>query len=144
MEIKNHIFFSPINWDDLINKKITPPFNPNVVRIISNYRMYGECLFPPCLCGVPRSWGELAARLCLGNTAFPSPVAVHARLKIRGGWLFADRQSKFSWGFLASHMLHLHGYFKIIPSIPVLPKGKVRCRKQVASQGQSYIWLVRY
>lgn len=99
---------------------------------------------PPHLCGVPRSWGELARRLCLGNTAFPSPVAVHARLKIRGGWLFADRQSKFSWGFLASHMLHLHGYFKIIPSIPVLPKGKVRCRKQVASQGQSYIWLVRY
>lgn len=33
MEIKNHIFFSPINWDDLINKKITPPFNPNVVSI---------------------------------------------------------------------------------------------------------------
>ncbi|KAI6071276.1 Serine/threonine-protein kinase Sgk1 isoform X2 [Aix galericulata] len=30
MEIKSHIFFSPINWDDLINKKITPPFNPNV------------------------------------------------------------------------------------------------------------------
>ncbi|CAH2250249.1 serine threonine- kinase Sgk1 isoform X2, partial [Pelobates cultripes] len=29
-EIKNHIFFTPINWDDLINKKITPPFNPNV------------------------------------------------------------------------------------------------------------------
>lgn len=33
MEIKNHIFFSLINWDDLINKKITPPFNPNVVSI---------------------------------------------------------------------------------------------------------------
>lgn len=31
-EIKNHIFFSPINWDDLNAKKITPPFNPNVVR----------------------------------------------------------------------------------------------------------------
>ncbi|XP_076784219.1 serine/threonine-protein kinase Sgk1 isoform X1 [Arvicanthis niloticus] len=30
MEIKSHIFFSLINWDDLINKKITPPFNPNV------------------------------------------------------------------------------------------------------------------
>ncbi|TKC43208.1 hypothetical protein EI555_010754 [Monodon monoceros] len=30
MEIKNHVFFSLINWDDLINKKITPPFNPNV------------------------------------------------------------------------------------------------------------------
>lgn len=33
MEIKNHVFFSVINWDDLINKKITPPFNPNVVSI---------------------------------------------------------------------------------------------------------------
>lgn len=31
MEIKSHVFFSLINWDDLINKKITPPFNPNVV-----------------------------------------------------------------------------------------------------------------
>lgn len=31
MEIKNHVFFSLINWEDLINKKITPPFNPNVV-----------------------------------------------------------------------------------------------------------------
>ncbi|XP_037541763.1 serine/threonine-protein kinase Sgk1 isoform X1 [Nematolebias whitei] len=30
IEIKNHIFFSPINWDDLNAKKITPPFNPNV------------------------------------------------------------------------------------------------------------------
>nr|XP_012594934.1 serine/threonine-protein kinase Sgk1 isoform X1 [Microcebus murinus] len=30
MEIKSHVFFSLINWDDLINKKITPPFNPNV------------------------------------------------------------------------------------------------------------------
>ncbi|XP_041952316.1 serine/threonine-protein kinase Sgk1 isoform X3 [Alosa alosa] len=29
-EIKNHMFFSPINWDDLNGKKITPPFNPNV------------------------------------------------------------------------------------------------------------------
>lgn len=44
MEIKNHIFFSPINWDDLINKKITPPFNPNVVRIAANYRTF-ELLF---------------------------------------------------------------------------------------------------
>ncbi|KAM9421479.1 serine/threonine-protein kinase Sgk1 isoform 2-T2 [Salvelinus alpinus] len=29
-EIKNHMFFSPINWDDLTAKKLTPPFNPNV------------------------------------------------------------------------------------------------------------------
>jgi len=31
LEIKSHIFFSPINWDDLYHKRITPPFNPNVV-----------------------------------------------------------------------------------------------------------------
>lgn len=40
LEIKNHVFFSPINWDDLYHKRITPPFNPNVVS--------------GCLCGVCR------------------------------------------------------------------------------------------
>uniref|UniRef100_A0A8C2WA31 Serum/glucocorticoid regulated kinase 2a n=1 Tax=Cyclopterus lumpus TaxID=8103 RepID=A0A8C2WA31_CYCLU len=30
LEIKNHTFFAPINWDDLYNKRITPPYNPNV------------------------------------------------------------------------------------------------------------------
>nr|XP_061806148.1 serine/threonine-protein kinase Sgk1-like isoform X3 [Nerophis lumbriciformis] len=30
VEIRNHMFFSPINWDELNAKKITPPFNPNV------------------------------------------------------------------------------------------------------------------
>ncbi|XP_030071056.1 serine/threonine-protein kinase Sgk3 [Microcaecilia unicolor] len=30
-EIQSHPFFSSINWTDLIQKKIPPPFNPNVV-----------------------------------------------------------------------------------------------------------------
>ncbi|XP_072410046.1 serine/threonine-protein kinase Sgk1 isoform X3 [Chiloscyllium punctatum] len=30
LDIKAHIFFSPINWVDLNAKKLTPPFNPNV------------------------------------------------------------------------------------------------------------------
>ncbi|XP_043080593.1 serine/threonine-protein kinase Sgk2 isoform X2 [Puntigrus tetrazona] len=30
LEIKNHVFFGPINWDDLYHKRITPPYNPNV------------------------------------------------------------------------------------------------------------------
>ncbi|XP_076598049.1 serine/threonine-protein kinase Sgk2 isoform X2 [Chaetodon auriga] len=30
LEIKNHTFFSLINWDDLYHKRITPPYNPNV------------------------------------------------------------------------------------------------------------------
>ncbi|XP_026860219.1 serine/threonine-protein kinase Sgk3 isoform X2 [Electrophorus electricus] len=29
-EVKRHSFFSSINWDDLMAKKITPPFNPSV------------------------------------------------------------------------------------------------------------------
>lgn len=32
-EIKAHGFFSSINWDDLEQKKIPPPFTPNVVNI---------------------------------------------------------------------------------------------------------------
>ncbi|XP_066558680.1 serine/threonine-protein kinase Sgk2 isoform X2 [Amia ocellicauda] len=30
LEIKNHVFFSPLNWDDLYHKRINPPYNPNV------------------------------------------------------------------------------------------------------------------
>ncbi|XP_060793119.1 serine/threonine-protein kinase Sgk2 isoform X2 [Neoarius graeffei] len=30
LEIKNHIFFSHINWDDLYHKRLTPPYSPNV------------------------------------------------------------------------------------------------------------------
>ena len=29
-EIKEHIFFDQIDWDDLLNKRIEPPFNPMV------------------------------------------------------------------------------------------------------------------
>lgn len=43
LEIKNHVFFSPINWDDLYHKRITPPFNPNVVSgYLSCYLPYSS------------------------------------------------------------------------------------------------------
>lgn len=32
-EVKRHEFFSSINWDDLEQKKLPPPFNPSVVRL---------------------------------------------------------------------------------------------------------------
>lgn len=35
LELKYHSFFSPINWEDLMAKKIIPPFIPSVVS--SNY-----------------------------------------------------------------------------------------------------------
>ena len=31
LELQHHTFFSPINWDDLMARKITPPFIPSVV-----------------------------------------------------------------------------------------------------------------
>lgn len=31
LELKYHSFFSPINWEDLMAKRITPPFIPSVV-----------------------------------------------------------------------------------------------------------------
>lgn len=33
LELKYHSFFSPINWEDLMSKKITPPFIPSVVSL---------------------------------------------------------------------------------------------------------------
>lgn len=29
-EIKQHPFFASINWDDLLNKRIPPPFKPKI------------------------------------------------------------------------------------------------------------------
>ncbi|KAL0276314.1 UNVERIFIED_CONTAM: hypothetical protein PYX00_003907 [Menopon gallinae] len=33
-DVKSHSFFKYINWDDLINKKIKPPFNPQVEGVM--------------------------------------------------------------------------------------------------------------
>lgn len=30
-EIRSHEFFADVNWDDLDNKRVDPPYNPNVV-----------------------------------------------------------------------------------------------------------------
>lgn len=52
LEIKNHVFFSPINWDDLYHKRITPPFDPNVV----------SC------CVLPRT--DTSRYVCMNSTFF--------------------------------------------------------------------------
>uniref|UniRef100_A0A2K5V2V5 non-specific serine/threonine protein kinase n=1 Tax=Macaca fascicularis TaxID=9541 RepID=A0A2K5V2V5_MACFA len=67
LEIKNHVFFSPINWDDLYHKRLTPPFNPNVVRghsiLDSGFLGLGELAmctnspYPDGKTGGPRSSG---------------------------------------------------------------------------------------
>ena len=33
-EVQSKAFFSDINWDDLYNRKIQPPYNPNVVSCL--------------------------------------------------------------------------------------------------------------
>uniref|UniRef100_A0A3P8YAK6 Serine/threonine-protein kinase Sgk1 n=1 Tax=Esox lucius TaxID=8010 RepID=A0A3P8YAK6_ESOLU len=43
LEIKNHVFFSSINWDDLYHKRITPPYNPNVVKECRYYYYFYYC-----------------------------------------------------------------------------------------------------
>lgn len=35
-DIKQHDFFKTISWDQLIQRKITPPFNPSVVCILKS------------------------------------------------------------------------------------------------------------
>lgn len=29
-DVKNHIFFEGVNWDDMLNKRVPPPFLPTV------------------------------------------------------------------------------------------------------------------
>lgn len=41
-DIKKHPFFNSIKWDDLIAKKIQPPFNPQVV---SNFVLITSAYF---------------------------------------------------------------------------------------------------
>lgn len=36
-EIKRHPFFKDVNWDDVINKRIPPPYFPQIVRILLGY-----------------------------------------------------------------------------------------------------------
>lgn len=35
-EVKSHVFFASINWDELVEKRIPPPFNPSVVNVFFN------------------------------------------------------------------------------------------------------------
>lgn len=36
-EVLNHPFFDEINWRDLLEKKVAPPFNPGVGKLDTHY-----------------------------------------------------------------------------------------------------------
>lgn len=93
LEIKNHTFFSPINWDDLYHKRITPPYNPNVVSCIR---------LPACeLC---------CSRLSSFLSLFMSSVsAVCARLHTRDLSQISLLQNKAP---SKSHTLHIYIFFQ--------------------------------
>uniref|UniRef100_A0A8B9R869 Serine/threonine-protein kinase Sgk1 n=1 Tax=Astyanax mexicanus TaxID=7994 RepID=A0A8B9R869_ASTMX len=49
-EVKSHDFFSSINWDDLEQKKIPPPFNPSVYDISNFDPEFTEETVPNSVC----------------------------------------------------------------------------------------------
>jgi len=66
-EIKNHEFFRSINWKDLENKKIKPPFNPNVKNAMDLRNISTEFTHE----AIPQS-------LCRSSSMGPSSIPEHA------------------------------------------------------------------
>lgn len=61
LEIQKHPFFESLSWTDLLQKKIPPPFNPNVV---------GAALVPSCqisACAGSSIWKEYECIRVNGN-----------------------------------------------------------------------------
>nr|XP_034370553.1 serine/threonine-protein kinase Sgk1-like [Arvicanthis niloticus] len=92
MEIKINIFFSLINWGDLINKKITPPFNANVSGSSDLRHFDPEFIEEPVPSSIGRSHDsilvtasvkEAAAEAFLGFSCAPS---MDSFLSVLPGW----------------------------------------------------------
>lgn len=60
-EILYHPFFESINWPDLLEKKIQPPFNPGVGKLDTHY--------------APRHMNEITARDREASVALPNNKA---------------------------------------------------------------------
>lgn len=43
-EIKKHIFFKNVNWDDILNMKVKPPFMPRITRPDETRYIHSEFL----------------------------------------------------------------------------------------------------
>ncbi|CAG5131001.1 unnamed protein product [Candidula unifasciata] len=56
-DIKNHIFFREINWQDLYDKKIMPPYNPNVSGHLDLKHFSPEFVHEPVPASVGKSGG---------------------------------------------------------------------------------------
>ncbi|KAK0069706.1 serine/threonine-protein kinase Sgk2-like isoform X3 [Biomphalaria pfeifferi] len=58
LEIQNNEFFSDIDWQDLYDKKITPPYNPNVSGHLDLKHFDPEFVREPVPASVGRSGGQ--------------------------------------------------------------------------------------
>mmetsp|Transcript_17787 Transcript_17787/g.21594 ORF Transcript_17787/g.21594 Transcript_17787/m.21594 type:complete len:501 (+) Transcript_17787:444-1946(+) len=70
-EIKNHPFFASLNWDDVYNKRVTPPFKP-VVASDDDTRNVDKTFtsIPAAVTPTPNDGGELSAALDKDFTDF--------------------------------------------------------------------------
>jgi hypothetical protein len=44
-DIKRHAFFKDVNWDDMLHKRVPPPFYPSIVRRARTHR--DTCVLRP-------------------------------------------------------------------------------------------------
>jgi len=45
-EIKRQPFFKDVNWDDVFNKRIPPPYFPTIVRVVDHPSLSRSNCFP--------------------------------------------------------------------------------------------------
>ena len=62
-EVLTHPFFSAINWHDLLEKKVQPPYNPGVGKFDTHY--------------VPRNLNEITPRDREASMMMPHTATTH-------------------------------------------------------------------
>lgn len=106
MEIKNHVFFSLINWNDLINKKITPPFNPNVSGA-SDPRHFGPGFTEE---PVPNSTGRSPDSILI-------TASVNKAAEAFLGFSYVPPMDSFLWASSRSGFEGFSGFFSVLVSL---------------------------
>ncbi|KAK1332063.1 hypothetical protein QTO34_007748 [Cnephaeus nilssonii] len=70
LEIQNHPFFESLSWTDLVQKKIPPPFNPNVDQMILGTLMQRLRRNSSIFCGVSTDYSIVNASVLEADDAF--------------------------------------------------------------------------
>lgn len=81
-EVLNHPFFDEINWRDLLEKKVAPPFNPGVGKLDTHY--------------APRHNNEITARDREASMLMPANTRGGGPANEFDGFSFVGRPSSLS------------------------------------------------